>query len=142
MDDVRDRVEQFLFAGVGRDDAVYWSLCHELGGRDTRAEMEQFLEICGVYFRDVFLQCAGCTQELSLVDRREVVARLAVELSPAQAEAAALEVDRAADYLTRNVNASLVLADLWRCLRRARNPLGVGAAVGPGERRPAAAKWA
>lgn len=140
LDAVRDRVERFLFAGVGRDDAVYWSVCSELGGRDTRAEMGQFLEICGVYLRDVFLQSAGCIEALSLIDRREVVGRLAVALSPVQVEAAAQEVDRTVDYLTRNVNPNLVLADLWRCLRRARQPLGAGAAVERGNRQSAVAK--
>lgn len=120
LDELRGLVEAFLAAGAGGDDAGYWSLLDELGVRDERGRLERFLELCGVYLRDLFLLAHGLTERMALVDRCAALERLLGCFSLDQLEAAAIEVDRAFDYLTRNVNVHLVLADLWRCLRSSR----------------------
>jgi len=125
LDELRGQVETFLTAGVSGDDEGYWSLLDELGARDERGRLERFLELCGVYLRDLFLLAHGLTETAALVDRRDVLERLLPCFSLDQLEGAAVEVDRAFEYLTRNVNVHLVLADLWRCLRGSRREAAV-----------------
>lgn len=117
LDELRGRVEAFLTAGIGGADDGYWALLDELGARDERGRLERFLELCGVYLRDLFLLAHGLTERTALVDRRAALEQLLPHFSLDQLEASAVEIDRAFDYLTRNVNVHLVLADLWRCLR-------------------------
>jgi hypothetical protein len=129
LDELRGLVEAFLAAGVGGADEGYWSLLDELGVREERGRLERFLELCSVYLRDLFLLSHGLTERTALVDRRDALARLLPCFSLDQIEAAAVEVDRAFGYLTRNVNVHLVLADLWRCLRSSRREVVSGAAL-------------
>lgn len=117
LDDVHEHVERFLRAGAERNDGEYFSLVAELGARQARGELELFLELCAVYLRDLFLLSHGCEGLMVMQDGGGVVHQLGQVLTEDVVEVAALEVDRAMDYLTRNVNPNLVLADLWRCLR-------------------------
>ena len=76
--------------------------------------------MCSSYLRDLFLLSLACESELAHLDRLEWLRQIQASFSREQIEAAAVEVDRAAQNLVRNVNANIVLADLWRYLRRRR----------------------
>jgi DNA polymerase-3 subunit delta' len=112
---LREQVQAFLEGGAQQDAEVYWRLLEELGAE--RGQVEHFLEVCGLYLRDLYLMAYGRGGEATLVDRRPFLERLSLRLPLGQIEAAALEVDRAFDYLRRNANLQLVLVDLWRCLQ-------------------------
>jgi len=118
FDGLRAQVESFLLGGIRREDEVYWSLLDELGARTERGQMERFLEICGVYLRDLFLIVYGREAEVVLVDRLDFLRQLRPFFQVEQLEVMAVEADRAFAYLAGNVNVNLVLADLWRHLRR------------------------
>lgn len=122
FDELRGQAEAFLLAGVRREDEGYWSVLDVLGARTERGQLERFLEICGVYLRDLFLLVYGRGEEITLVDRRDFLEQLRPCLEAEQIEDLAAEVDRAYDYLSRNVNVNLVLVDLWRRLCRSRVP--------------------
>ena len=66
--------------------------------------------------RDLFLLVYGRGEEISLVDRRVFLGQLHSQMEVEQIEAIAMEIDRAFDYLLRNVNVNLILVDLWRRL--------------------------
>ena len=116
MDELRGRVEGFLTAGVRGEDEAYWSMLEELGARSDRGRLEQFLTLCSAYIRDLFLLAYGRGEEISLVDRRVLLEQLRSQMEVEQIEAIAMEIDRAFDYLSRNVNVNLILVDLWRRL--------------------------
>jgi len=116
VDELRGRVEGFLAAGVQGEDESYWSLLEVLGARSERGRLEQFLELCSAYMRDLFLLVYGRGEEISLVDRRVFLGQLHSQMEVEQIEAIAMEIDRAFDYLLRNVNVNLILVDLWRRL--------------------------
>jgi DNA polymerase III subunit delta' len=116
VDELRGRVEGFLTAGVRGEDEAYWSMLEELGARSDRGRLEQFLTLCSAYIRDLFLLAYGRGEEISLVDRRVLLEQLRSQMEVEQIEAIAMEIDRAFDYLSRNVNVNLILVDLWRRL--------------------------
>lgn len=116
VDELRGRVEGFLTAGVRGEDEAYWPLLEELGARSERGRLEQFLALCSAYMRDLFLLAYGRGEEISLVDRRPLLEQLRSQMDVEQIEAIAMEIDRAFDYLSRNVNLNLILVDLWRRL--------------------------
>ena len=126
LDCSRELVEAFLLAAVSGRDAGYWSLLDELGVRNERGQrvrsqlghLKRFLELCGLYLRDLLLLALGLSEKIALIDRREYLERLLCRFTVERIEAAAVEVDRAADHLTRNGNVQLALVDLWRCLDR------------------------
>ncbi len=118
FDQTREQVEIFLSGGLGRQDERYWTLLDELGNRRNRERLELFLEIFGLYLRDLFLLVNGREKEIVHVDRLDYLLKLQSFFDLDQIENAALEIDRALDCLARNVNSNLVLADLWRQLRR------------------------
>lgn len=120
LDDVRSWAEQFLSAAAQGEDGVYWELLDEMGVRTGREQLNLFLEVCSSYLRDLFLLSLACESELAHLDRLEWLRQIQANFSREQIEAAAVEVDRAAENLRRNVNANIVLADLWRYLRRRR----------------------
>ncbi|MFH1833459.1 MAG: hypothetical protein ABH877_00425 [bacterium] len=69
------------------------------------------------YVRDLWLLAYGCRDKVAHVDRVGFLERVGAGLRVTQIEMLAAEVDRAFEYLSRNVNVSLLLTDLWRCLR-------------------------
>ena len=113
FDGTRRLVESFLTGGSEQRDEVYWSVLEELG-RD-RGQLERFLQVCGLYLRDLFLLAHGHAASVVQVDRRPYLENLLKKIDAAQA---ALEIDRAAATLGHNANPQLVLTDLWRGLRR------------------------
>lgn len=113
FDGTRRLVESFLTGGSEQRDEVYWSVLHELGA--DRAQLERFLQVCGLYLRDLFLLAHGRAESVVQVDRRPYLENLLNKIDAAQA---ALEMDRAAATLGHNASPQLVLTDLWRGLRR------------------------
>ena len=109
----RQLVESFLSGGLEQQDGVYWSVLEELGG--DRGQLERFLQVCGLYLRDLFLLAHGCDAAIVQVDRRPYLENLLEKIDAARA---ALEIDRAAETLGHNASPQLVLTDLWRVLRR------------------------
>ena len=122
FDEIRERVEQFLQAGIEAEDESYWELLDEVGARADRGQLEAFLEVCGLYLRDLLLLAYGRENWIVGVDRLDFLHRVQPFFQVPQIEAAAIEVDRAFEYLSRNVNTNLVLVDLWRCLQASGNP--------------------
>ena len=124
-------VEEFLGAAARGEEGVYWELLDEMGVRTERGQLVRFLEMCGSYLRDLFLLNLDCKREVTHVDRLEWMRQMQACFSREQIEAAAVEVDRAAAHVARNVNGGLVLVDLWRYLsgRRSRQPV---ASIGAG----------
>lgn len=113
FDGTRQLVESFLTGGSEQRDEVYWSVLAELGS--DRGQLERFLQVCGLYLRDLFLLAHGCAESVVQVDRRPYLENLLKKIDAAQA---ALEIDRAAATLGHNASPQLVLTDLWRGLRR------------------------
>jgi DNA polymerase-3 subunit delta' len=116
LDELRGQVEAFFSAGVRGEDEGYWALLEELGARSERGRVERFLELCGTYLRDLFLLSYKREGMIAQIDRRGFLEEMCPFFTAERIEGAALEVDRAFDYLSRNVNVQLVLADLWRRL--------------------------
>ncbi len=116
LDELRDQVEQFLTASIEAQTTRYWELLDPLVAGGDRAAVQQFLTLVGVHLRDLFLLAHDRGDEVALLDRRPVLLALATRLDRGRLEQAAVEVDRANDYLGRNVNLNLVLTDLWRAL--------------------------
>ena len=54
-----------------------------------------------------------------MVDRSSYLGRLSGTLNGDHIERSMVELDRAAEALSRNASFQLVVSDLWRCLRRA-----------------------
>ena len=118
FDEIQSRVEEFLAAGINGEEEVYWTVVDELGGRAARLQLERFLRGCHIYFRDLLtLQCSDAGR-LTVPDRRGFLERIAPHLDIEQLETMASLVDRAFEGIHRNVNANLLLADLWRHLSR------------------------
>ena len=113
FDGTRQLVESFLTGGSEQRDEVYWSVLEELGG--DRGQIERFLQVCGLYLRDLFLLAHGCDAAIVQIDRRPYLVNLLEKIDAARV---ALEIDRAAETLGHNANPQLVLTDLWRSLRR------------------------
>lgn len=119
FDGTRQLVESFLTGGSARQDEVYWSVLNELGS--DRAQLERFLQVCGLYLRDLFLLAHGRAESVVQVDRCSYLENLLDKIDAAQA---ALDIDRAAATLQNNASPQLVLTDLWRGLRRGGSALG------------------
>ena len=113
FDGTRQLVESFLSGGSEQRDEVYWSVLAELGG--DRGQLERFLQVCGLYLRDLFLLTHGRDASVVQVDRRPYLENLLKKIDAARV---ALEIDRAVEALGHNANPQLVLTDLWRGLRR------------------------
>jgi DNA polymerase-3 subunit delta' len=118
-DEMRRTVEEFLSGGAEQRDEVYWSVLDELGG--DRGQLERFLEVCGLYLRDLFLMAHGLGESVVLVDRRDY---LEASLAVVDAATVALEIDRVVETLGHNASPQLVLTDLWRTLRRGGTTFG------------------
>lgn len=113
FDATRQLVESFLAGGSEQRDEVYWNVLAELGG--DREQLERFLQVCGLYLRDLFLLAHGRDASVVQVDRRSYLENLLEKIDAARV---ALEIDQAAEALGHNANPQLVLTDLWRGLRR------------------------
>lgn len=140
LDETRARVERFMQAATEQDDAAYFKLVADLGARENRSELELFLKLCSLYLRDLFLLEHRCEELTSFPDKDHFLQQLRPVLSLSQVEAATTEVDRAVDYLARNINPGLVLADLWQCLRASDRRGGAGSRYrgqSPSDARPA-----
>ena len=118
FDETQSRVEEFLLAGMNADDEVYWNVVDEFGGRGARLQLERFLHGCHVYLRDLLLLRCGDARRVTFANRQEFLERIRSSWNVEQLENAASEVDRAFENVHRNVNANLLLADLWRRLNR------------------------
>jgi DNA polymerase III subunit delta' len=116
-DGLRELVETFILAGLKRDDEVYWNTVEELSG--DRFQQEFFLEMSALYLRDIYLLLYQGENGVVMVDRRSFFTALGGAFNAPLIERAMLEIDQAAEALSRNTNIQLVLTDLWRCLRRA-----------------------
>lgn len=116
----RRLVERFLEAGFNGEDGEYWPILEEFGGRSDRGRLEAFLRLCGVYLRDLFMLAEERPDDLVNTDRSAQTAAWLAKIRPGSIESAALEVDRAFDHLSRNVDSKLILAGLWNRLRLCR----------------------
>ena len=117
FDETRQRVEAFLQGGrTGREEA-YWDVLDQVGKRAERGLLEDFLEMCGVYLRDLYLMGHGRGDEVANLDRRSFLQALEPSFTRERIEAAADEVDGAFARLDHNVNTNLLLVALWRRLR-------------------------
>ncbi len=123
LEGVCGAVERLLRGALAADDEAYWQFVNEYGARDVRGELESVLELCGLYLRDAFMTAGGPAAGDAVPDRGGLLADLRARLTAAQIETAALELDRAAEFLRHNVHVSLALAGLWGCLGGARPPL-------------------
>ena len=118
FDQTRNQVERFLWGGLHRQDECYWNLLDELSTRTNRERLDSFLEIFGLYLRDLFLLTFGREKEVVHIDRIDFLLKLQPFFDIDRMEASAMEVDRAIECLARNVNSSLLLVDLWQQLRQ------------------------
>ena len=118
LDATLDRVERLLKGALKGDDAIYWELVEEFRSRDSRAQLERHIELCSLFLRDLFVAASGWPAGQLLQQRRDVLAELDGMLTEEQIERAGLELDRAAELLSRNVSPALVLADFWRGLHQ------------------------
>lgn len=118
FDAVVDRVEEFLLGGIHGEDEVYWRVADELGTRAARGQLERFLQGCQVCLRDLLLLRCGAPVVLTHADRGDFLEQLGLHMDLDSLETAVVELDRAYESLQRNVNANLLLADLWRHLSR------------------------
>ncbi len=116
----RQLVECFIEAGFNGEDGEYWPIAEEFGGRSERGRLEAFLRLCGVYLRDLFMLAEQRPDDLVNTDRSNRTAAWLEKIRPGRIESAALEVDRAFDDLSRNVDSKLILAGLWNGLRHCR----------------------
>ncbi len=116
-DELREMVEDFILAGVKCDDEVYWNTVEELAG--DRSQQEFFLEMSALYLRDIYLLHYQGEGGIIMVDRHSFFSALDGALGAPFVERAMLEIDQAAEALSRNANFQLVLTDIWRCFRRA-----------------------
>jgi DNA polymerase-3 subunit delta' len=116
IDATRTRVESFLLSGCKKEDNEFWRLTAEIGGKAAREDLEQFLEICAQYLRDIFLIRNGREHRARHIDRSEFLHRINTCLTPEMLEAIAEEVDQAFLNITQNVAPTLALVDLWRRL--------------------------
>lgn len=117
LDELREMVEAFILAGLKRDDEVYWDTVEELAG--DRSQQEFFLEMGALYLRDIYLLMYRGGDGITMVDRHSFFSALGGALDAPAIERAMLEIDQAAEALSRNAHIQLVLTDVWRCLRRA-----------------------
>ena len=117
FDEWRERVERFVADAIHGEDGGYWTLLDELNATKDRTQLERFLHMCGLYLRDLFLMANGAEHEVVNADRVDRLASWLAAVDGSRIEAAAIEADRAYEYLLQNVGPSLVLADLWRALR-------------------------
>ncbi len=117
FDEWRELVERFVEAAIQGEDGGYWKLLDELDATKDRTQLERFLHMCGLYLRDLFLMANGAAHEVVNADRVDRMAAWLAAMDRNRLEAAAIEADRAYEYLMQNVGPSLVLADLWRALR-------------------------
>ena len=116
-DDLRAQVENFIEAGLAHRDEVFWHVVEELSG--DRAIQDRFLKLSAFYLRDFFLLNHEIKGRETMVDRSSYLGRLSGTLNGDHIERAMVELDRAAEALSRNASFQLVLSDLWRSLRRA-----------------------
>ena len=115
----RHQVEAFLRAGLKGEDGAYTGLLEDLDVRQDRGRLEGFIDLCMSYLRDLFLLQHGCQEAVTHVDRVEILLQLETFIMPDQLERATEAMDQAFVRLSQNVNPQLVLADVWRLLRRA-----------------------
>lgn len=114
------QVEDFIEAGTAGQDEGYWRVLEELGGRDNRPALEDFLRLCAQYARDLFVMGCGREGGVVQVERLDFLRRLQPAWSAARLERLADEIDRAYSHLAHNVGVQLLLADIWRVMRHGR----------------------
>ena len=114
----RSRAERFLQAGFQQEDGAYWAALEELGARSDRGQLDSFLEICGVYLRDLFLMGQDRTGNVTNTDRIPWLQRQLRTLNLRALEVSADRLDRSYADLHGNINVQLLLADFWQSLRR------------------------
>ena len=114
----RNRVERFLQAGFQQEDGAYWAALEELGARADRGQLDSFLEICGVYLRDLFLMGQGRAENVTNADRIPWLQGQLRALNLRALEVSAERLDRAYADLHGNINVQLLLAEFWQSLRR------------------------
>ncbi len=119
FDALRDLVERFIDSGLGGRERDYWTLLDDFGGRPDKERMEAFLELCSTYLRDVLLLQGDRGGSVAHGDRGERLHAWSRRISGAGLDRLARALDSAYEALGRNVNAQLLLADLWYQLRRA-----------------------
>ena len=112
----RSRAERFLQAGFQREDGAYWAVLEELGARSDRGQLDSFLEICGVYLRDLFLMGQGRAEEVTNADRLPWLQQQHQSMNHSALEVSAERLDRSYADLHGNINVQLLLADFWQSL--------------------------
>ena len=115
-DETQRNVEGFIGGAITQDGGVYWALVDQLGAKAERPQLERFLEGCLICFRDLLILQWGDRSAVVQKDRLDFLEKASPRFSLDQLEFATKEVDRALDNLRRNVNANILLADLWRHL--------------------------
>lgn len=118
----RNRAEQFLNAGFRQEDSVYWAALEELDARTDRGRLDSFLEICGVYLRDLFLIGQGRAESVTNIDRIQWLQGQLGMLNLLALEVSAERLDRSYADLHGNINVQLLLADFWQSLRQCARP--------------------
>ena len=108
----------FCRGGVQREDDAYWAVLEELGVRSDRGQLDSFLEICGVYLRDLFLMGQGRAGEVTNADRLPWLQQQLQTMNQSALEVSAERLDRSYADLHGNINVQLLLADFWQSLGR------------------------
>tara|TARA_Y100001960_G_scaffold26847_1_gene23647 strand:+ start:68 stop:553 length:486 start_codon:yes stop_codon:yes gene_type:complete len=116
FNELRNQVEHFLASGFAQDDSVYWSTLENLGTRNDRGQLEDFLEVCGVYLRDLFLLLEGREANVTNIDRVQWLKSQIPFLDSDLIENSGEVLDLSYADLFRNVNAQLLLVKLWQSL--------------------------
>ena len=118
----RNRAERFLRAGFRQEDGAYWAALEELDARTDRGQLDSFLEICGVYLRDLFLTGQGRAVNVTNTDRIQWLQEQVEMLNLQALEVCAERLDRSYADLHGNINVQLLLADFWQSLRQCARP--------------------
>ena len=118
----RTRVERFLQAGFQQDDGGYRAALEELDARSDRGQLDSFLEICGVYLRDLFLLGQGRAEKITNIDRIAWLQGQLGELDLPALEVSAERLDHSYADLHGNINVQLLLAGFWQSLRQCARP--------------------
>ena len=123
FNELRNQVEHFLASGFAQDDSVYWSTLENLGTRNDRGQLEDFLEVCGVYLRDLFLLLEGREANVTNIDRVQWLKSQIPFLDSDLIENSGEVLDLSYADLFRNGNAQLLLVKLWQSLHSCKRRL-------------------
>ncbi|MSS70379.1 MAG: DNA polymerase III subunit delta' [Candidatus Latescibacteria bacterium] len=118
VEDLRDQAYSFLNDGVfGADTALVPFVERWSAGGDRKA-LDGLFDMVVTWLRDIVLFQEGAPHRILHTDRRQEVERLAASVNTEAVSRTLSEIERCRDMSRRNVNASLILISLWRCLRR------------------------